>query len=229
MASAVLYSWFAPPVSFKRLGRVEKRNSRNIHVKADKTLKSERKAEELILPDLSENLFCTVVLTGPSFAYLTCKWHGNTCTWGLWRLDDCEDEMFLSTILRTKCAPQLFAITFALSNIWPYGPKNLFILVWKSTDTPSSRSSRLNPVHKVRSHLDHLAWMQNVMYKMVLRKFSLKWCPSIYHKFSSIAIRILLYITSQFAQWCSFKVQYIPITRLHSFLSNTQTSDRCLL
>lgn len=100
--------------------------------------KSERKTKELILPDLSENLFCTVVLTGPSFAYLTCKWHGNTCNWGLWRLDDCEDEMFL----------------FLFAKVPTLHPQDQVAWILYT---------------KVRLHLDQLAWMQNVMYKMVLR------------------------------------------------------------
>lgn len=91
-----------------------------------------KKNERTDLARFGRNLFCTVVLTSPSFAYLTCKLHGNTCNRRLWRLDDCEDEVFLSSIPVTKCAPHLFNITSVLGNICPYGPKiNLFARVLK--------------------------------------------------------------------------------------------------
>lgn len=87
-----------------------------------------KKNERADLARFGRNLFCTVVLTSPSFAYLTCKLHGNTCNRRLWRLDDCEDEMFLSSIPVTKCTPHLFNITSVLGNSCPYGPKiNLFL------------------------------------------------------------------------------------------------------
>ncbi len=197
LQNTVLYSLFAPPVSFKRLVRDEKRNSKEHPSQGRQNSKSERKTKELILPDLSENLFCTVVLTSPSFAYFPCKWHGNTCNWGLWRLDDCEDEMFLSAILGQKCAPQLFDITFALSNIWLYGP-NIYSCLQKYKHSILKIKS-LEPCTQRCGYIytnSHGCKMQCTRWCL---EFSLKWCPSIYHKVSSIAIRILLYITSQFA------------------------------
>ncbi len=152
LQNTVLYSLFAPPVSFKRLVRDEKRNSQEHPSQGRQNSKSERKTKELILPDLSENLFCTVVLTSPSFAYFPCKWHGNTCNWGLWRLDDCEDEMFLSAILGQKCAPQLFDITFALSNIWLYRTKHLFLFAKVQTFHPQDQVA-WTMYTKVRLHL----------------------------------------------------------------------------
>lgn len=101
---------------------------KNIQVKADKNSQPESNRSCQIWARI---FFCTVVLTGPSFAYLTCKLHGNTCNWGLWRLDDCEDETFLSTVLGTKMCFIFgwFCFCFGLYlSIWT---KNLFILICK--------------------------------------------------------------------------------------------------
>jgi len=125
----------------------------------------ESKTEKQILPDLSENLVlhCCLNRSFLCLSNLQVAWQYLQLRivkigW-LWRWD----------VLGTKCASYSFDFTFVLGYICPFGPK-IYLFLFARVPTLHPQDQVAWTLHtKVRLHLDQLAWMQNIMYKMVLR------------------------------------------------------------
>lgn len=136
LQNTVLYSWFAPPSK----GLWESRRSTSRQTKLSESLKETQRTD----PARSEResfLHCCLNRSFLCLSNLQVAWQylqlGIVKIGWLWRWN----------VLVYHTGNKMW-FTFVRYYLPDHMDQNLFILICKSTNTPSSRSSRLNPVHK---------------------------------------------------------------------------------